>query len=240
VDHMLGLQKCLEGKPEVCFCTLSLSRGVLDAATRVCYLLDPVITLEVRLLRGAALLLDSSEEEMTAVKDLPPHDAPMPSAQKVVASIHANVQGWIALAGMDLRSGPRNRPTGIAWDSSSKAVPLKVNVSSESGKYFPDVPAAYRMASGAAHSLPWMLHDPDDRPSSVFMAQAATLAAMQGCIKIGQRYAEYYGHDFSRDEKLGLLRCKAITLATYDYVQAGNNSLGRYVSDPRLQQPPTS
>ena len=70
------------------------------------------------------------------------------------------------------------------------------------------------------------------------MAQAAALTAMGGCIKIGQSYAGYYGHDFTREEELGLLRCKAITLAAHDYVEAGNNSIGRYVSDPRLQRPP--
>jgi hypothetical protein len=237
-DHMLGLEKCMDGKPETQFCTMTLGRGVLDAATRVCYLLDPVITLEMRLLRGAALLLDSSEEEVTAVKDLPLHEAPMPHAQKTVMSIRNNVQDWITLAGMNIRTGPRGKPNGIAWDTASKPVPLKINVSSESAKYFPDVPAAYRMTSGVAHGMPWMLHDPGDRPSSVLMAQAAALAAMGGCIKIGQRYAEYYGHDFSRDEDLGMLRCKAITLAARDYVQAGNHSLGRYASDPRLQGPP--
>jgi hypothetical protein len=237
-DHMLGLQKCMESTPEAKFCTMTLSRGVLDAATRVCYLMDPAITLETRLVRGSALLLDSSEEEMTAVRDLPPLEAPMPEAQKVVTSIRDNVQGWITLAGMDIRSGPRRRPDGIAWDTASKQVPLKVPVSSESARYFPDVPAAYRMASGVAHAMPWMLHDPDDRPSSVLLAQSAALAAMQGCIKIGQSYAEYYGHDYSREEDLGLLRCKAISIAATDYVRAGNHSLGRYVSDPRLQKPP--
>ena len=208
-------------------------------ATRVCYLLDPTITLEIRLLRGAALLLDSSEEEVTAVRDLPPFEAPMPHAQKIITSIRDSVQGWIALAGMDIRTGPKGKPNGIAWDTTSKPVPLKTNVSSESAKYFPDVRAAYRMTSGVAHSMPWMLHDPDDRPSSVPMAQAAARAAMGGCIKIGQRYAEYCGCDFSRDENLGMLRCKAITLATNDYVGAGSHSLGRYTSDPRLQAPPS-
>lgn len=238
-DHMLGLQKCLEGKPEVQFCTMTLGRGVLDAATRVCYLLDPVIALEMRLLRGAALLLDSSEEEVTAVRDLPPFEAPMPHAEKTVTFIRDNVRGWITVAGMDIRTGPKRKPNGIAWDMVSTPVSLKINVTSESAKYFPDVPAAYRMTSGVAHAMPWMLHDPDDRPSSVLMAQAAALAAMGGCIKIGQRYAEYYGHDFSGEEDRGMLRCKAITLATYDYVKAGNHSLGRYFSDPRLQRPPS-
>jgi hypothetical protein len=67
------------------------------------------------------------------------------------------------------------------------------------------------MASGVAHASPWMLYDTDDRPNSVLMAQSAALAAMQGCIKIGQSYAEYYGHDCG-EESLGLLRCKAISL----------------------------
>lgn len=238
-DHMLGLQKSLEGKPEAQFCTMTLGRGVIDAATRICFLLDPAVALDMRLLRGAALLLDSSEEEVTAVRDLPPFEAPMPQAEKTVTSIRDNVQGWIILAGMDIRTGPKRKPTGIAWDTVSKPVSLKINVSSESVKYFPDVPAVYRMTSGVAHAMPWMLHDPDDRPSSVLMAQAAALTAMGGCIKIGHRYAEYYGHDFGRDENLGMLRCKAITLATYDYVRAGNHSLGRYISDPRLQRPPS-
>jgi hypothetical protein len=218
---------------------MTLSRGAMDAATRVCYLLDPAISLETRLVRGAALLLDSSEEEMTAVKALPPREPPMPEALQVVATIRDNVQGWITLAGMEIRSGPKRRPDGIAWDAASKQVPLKVPVTSESARYFPDVPAAYRMASGVAHAMPWMLHDPDDQPNSVLLAQSAALAAMQGCIKIGQSYAEYYGHDYSREEDLGLLRCKAISIAATDYVRAGNHSLGRYLSDPRLQKPPS-
>jgi hypothetical protein len=237
-DHMLGLEKCLEGTPEAQFCTMTLSRGVLDAATRVCYLLDPASTMEMRLLRGAALLLDSSEEEITAVRDLPPFEAPMPAAQKTVTTIRDNVRGWIVLAGMNIRTGPKSKANGVAWDTVSKPVPLKINVSSESAKYFSDVPSAYRMASGVAHAMPWMLHDPEDRPSSVLMAQAAALAAMAGCIKIGQRYAEYYGYDFTRDENVGMMRCKAITLAAREYVGAGNHSLGRYISDPRLQAPP--
>ena len=238
-DHMLGLQKCMETTPEAQFCPMTLSRGMLDAATRVCYLLDPAISLETRLIRGAALLLDSSEEEMTAVRALPPLEAPMPQALEIVTSIRDNVQGWITLAGMDIRIGPKRRPDGIAWDTASKQVPLKVSVSSESARYFPDVPAAYRMASGVAHAMPWMLHDPDDRPSSVLLAQSAALAAMQGCIKIGQSFAGYYGHDYREEENLGLLRCKAISIVATDYVRAGNHSLGRYISDPRLQKPPS-
>ena len=238
-DHMLGLQKCMETTPEAQFCPMTLGRGMLDAATRVCYLLDPAISLETRLIRGAALLLDSSEEEMTAVRALPPLEAPMPEAREIVTSIRDNVQGWITLAGMDIRIGPKRRPDGIAWDTASKPVPLKVSVSSESARYFPDVPAAYRLASGVAHAMPWMLHDPDDRPTSVLLAQSAALVAMQGCIKIGQSFAEYYGHDYSKEESLGLLRCKAISIVATDYVRAGNNSLGRYVSDPRLQKPPS-
>ena len=116
---MLGLQKCVETTPEARFCTMTLSRGAMDAATRICYLLDPAISLEARLARGAALLLDSSEEEMTAVKALPPREAPMPEALEVVASIRDNIQGWITLAGMEIRSGPKRRPDGIAWDAAS-------------------------------------------------------------------------------------------------------------------------
>jgi hypothetical protein len=70
---------------------------------------------------------------------------------------------------MEIRTGPKSRANGIAFDKASKPVPLKINVSSESGKYFPDVPAAYGMASGVTHAMPWMLHDPDDWPSSVLM-----------------------------------------------------------------------
>jgi hypothetical protein len=120
-DHMLGLEKCMDGKPETQFCTMTLGRGVLDAATRVCYLLDPVIALEMRLLRGAALLLDSSEEEVTAVKDLPPFEAPMPHPQKTVMSIRDNVQGWITLALSEHQDRAEGKPNGIAWDTARTA-----------------------------------------------------------------------------------------------------------------------
>jgi hypothetical protein len=237
IDHTAGLEKCLQGEPESQFCTMTLGRGTLDAATRVCYLLDPAIDLSTRLLRGTALLIDSSEEEATAVNDMAPGELP-PGAKKIVFGIRDNVQGWAATAGLDIRIGQKGKINGIAWDAASKAIPLKMNASSESAKYFPEVPAAYRMTSGVAHSMPWMLHDTDDRPSSVLMAQAAAHAALNGCIQMGAMYAGYYGHDFAEARRKGLMRCTGLSLMTNRYVAAGNHSLGRYSKDPRLQPPP--
>ena len=61
-------------------------------------MLDPGRSLETRLLRGAALLLDSAREEATAVAEMP-EGFGLPSAPDIVKRMLANVQGWIEAAG---------------------------------------------------------------------------------------------------------------------------------------------
>jgi hypothetical protein len=236
-DHVAGLERCLKDGPAPVYCPMTLGRAVLDGAVRVCYVLDSAASLETRLLRGAALLLDSSQEELVAVRALPPDRPPMPGALKAVTRMHDNMLGWISAAGMHVQSD-RGRVTGLAWDSAAKAVPVKIGVSGEAERYFPEVPAAYRMGSGVAHSAPWMLHDQDDLPSIIYMIGAVTLVCLTCCIKIAETYALYYGHDAARETKTGLLRCQAVTNAMAGCAQAGHNSLGRYADDPRLQAPP--
>jgi len=240
VDHIAGLERCLAGEPYLVYCPMTLGRAALDGAVRVCYVLDPNASLDVRLLRGAALLLDSSAEEVAAVRALPPDQPPMPDALEIVTRMRDNVVGWITAAGIDIRRGRGERVSGLAWDSAAKGVPLKVNISGEADRYFPEVPAAYRMSSGVAHSMPWMLHDRDDLPSTIYMVGATALTCLNCCIKITETYARYYGHDSSSETKSGLLRCQAVTIAMYDYGRAGHNSLGRYADDPRLQPAPTT
>lgn len=238
VDHIAGLERSLTGDPFLAYSPMTLGRAALDGAVRVCYLLDTAVSLDDRLLRGAALLMDSCGEELAAVRALPPGQPPMPGALDVVTRMRDNVAGWVATAGIETRQGRGGRVSGLSWGSAAKAVPLKVNVTSEAERYFPEVPAAYRMSSGVAHSMPWMLHDNDDLPSIIYMTGATVLTCLNGCIKIAEVFAKYYGHDPSAGTKSGLLRCQAVTIAMHDYGRAGHNSVGRYKDDPRLQSPP--
>jgi hypothetical protein len=230
-DHIAGLERCLAGDLAPVYSPMTLSRAVLDGCARVCHVLDSDASLETRLLRGAALLLDSSQEELAAVRTLPPDRPPMPGALKVVTRMHGNTCGWITSAGMDIRSDRGGRVTGLAWGTAGKAVPVKINVSSEAERYFPEVPAAYRMGSGIAHSAPWMLHDVDDLPSIIYMIGAVALVCLNCCIKVVEAYAWYYGHDSVEQTRSGMLRCQAVTNALTDFARAGHNSLGRYADD---------
>jgi hypothetical protein len=148
--------------------------------------------------------------------------------------MHDNVLGWISAAGMNVRSDRHGRVSGSAWDTAGKAVSVKINISGEAQRHFPEVPAAYRMGSGVAHSAPWMLHDRDDLPSIIYMIGAVTLVCLTCCMKIAEAYARYYGHDAAGETRSGLLRCHVVINVMTDFARGGYNSLGRYADDPRL------
>ena len=236
-DHLAGLEKCLTGDPEPLFCPMTLTRAALEGAVRVCYLLDCSHGLDTRLLRGAAMLLDSALAEVTAVGEIPA-DRTLAGAQEIVSRMRDNVQGWIGAAGICVRIDRRDRPCGMAWDQVGKNIPLKINLSNESARYFPDVPAAYRFGSGVAHSSPWMLHDPDDRPGTVYMAGAAVITCLLSLSKLAETFGRYYGHDPARRITSCLHHRRALDLTLTSLALSGFTSAGRYVGEPRLQKPP--
>jgi hypothetical protein len=70
LDHVQALEKCITGQPLPHYVPMTLARSVLEAVVQFCYLTGCDLDAESRLIRGAAVLLDSARNEEAAVLDM--------------------------------------------------------------------------------------------------------------------------------------------------------------------------
>lgn len=156
-DHLSAVADVASADPPRVFAHMTLARAALEGAARVCYLLHPGGTLEDRVLRGAALLMASAEEEQKAISEMATWN---PSVHAAARSRHSDIAGLLAQAGIETRRGRNGvRLLGVMWPGSSELVESSPNVSALLRDLVPDKPAAYRIGSGALHSQPWVLDD---------------------------------------------------------------------------------
>ncbi|MFF3671844.1 hypothetical protein [Microtetraspora malaysiensis] len=75
---------------------------------------------------------------------------------------HNKLLKEIERAGMHVRykkSDNKAGVIGVSWSPSGSTIPLKLNLSELGQKLLPEVPGAYRIGSGVAHNMPWMIAD---------------------------------------------------------------------------------
>ena len=157
---------------------MTLARSVLEAVVQFCHLTDSDLDADSRLIRGAAVLLDSALQEETAVREMRPSVLPTGTVE-IVTSMRSNTEAWITAAGIEIRTVGKGKRVVLSWPQGS-SVNLGVNVTDQLPKYIPGAESAYRVGSGAAHGRKWMLHHPADKAGSVYLTCGAAEPGLRG------------------------------------------------------------
>lgn len=160
-DHLCAIADTASAEAPRTFAHMTLARAALEGAARINYLLSPAGTVRDRVLRAAAVMLASAEEELRAVAEFAGWNGELHrAADRVARSRLSEVSSLIQAAGIEVvttKSGGRS--AGLRWVGSSEAVSTSINITAILNTLAPSRPAAYRVGSGAAHSQPWVLDD---------------------------------------------------------------------------------
>lgn len=194
-DHLRALAHDAARQPAPVWTPLTLARVVLEAMLLGCYLLDPSITLELRLARVAALDITEAEHQIKAAKTFP---APVPAVEKHLEKALQRC----AKAGAQVHRNAKGKIVGVSVDG--HRAPMDINLTEATTHYLrPGLPSTYRLTSGAAHSRPWMIASSgvdSRRTDSGWAAEAATMMtavmtvtfAVEAFIK---NWCAYFGLD---------------------------------------------
>ncbi len=207
-DHLLTLARALGSDGAMpLFSHASLSRVVCEAAVRFAWLMDPGISSEERIVRGAAALYYSADQRFRGVRRLPAESFDQRLFRQMHDSCTAErdtVQELITGAGLTFGYSPnRKRKTRLELESPKVSVPLDVNVTELMAKLLPDSPSWYNIGSSVTHSLYWGLRDVDrSQPGgplaltpNVMDVGAAAESAISASGLILDRCGKCYGHD---------------------------------------------
>jgi hypothetical protein len=201
VDHVRATEQLLFGELPV-YAHNSLARVVVEAALRIRYLLASEIDVGRRLLRGAAMLLQSAMEDVRAVSEMRPHIQDLPRGRRRVERECQELRTVIARAGLAERTGSR-APTGLSWSATGEVESCTINVTGLAKEYLGHLPAVYRIMSGAPHSGAWLLDDMakgGTRRSPQVCANPVDVAGtvdvvLASCVLLTETQARFDGHD---------------------------------------------
>ncbi|MEU6709138.1 hypothetical protein [Streptomyces wuyuanensis] len=196
-DHIRAMERVLEGgEPVSVWPCVSLSRVVTEGLARICHLYDPAASSEARLTRIAAAWLDSCREQLTAAREFYP-DRTLPHAEADWRKAQEKIEG----AGMTIGLDSRERPNRVIHGDTTAN--LSVSLVDILRMQPAQIPAWYRISSGASHNTLWLVQQgstmtPD---GTVIMRAdpdiitAATLAVLGAIENVTQTFGAYYGHE---------------------------------------------
>jgi len=234
VNHIAAIEECLSAGTVPQYAPMTLARAVLDAAVQFCFLTDCDTDASTRLIRSAAVLLDSAREEVTAARHM--RQSVVPGIVGDTAEAQKELEAQISSVGIEIRKPDKGRVT-LCWPN-GRPVNLGVSVTAEQEKYIPDVEASYRVGSGASHAMEWMLHDPSDEPARIYLACGAADLALAALSAVADRAGQYTGHDAASEcDRIADLR-KALGARILTLFASGFRSIPRYADKPRLAGPP--
>lgn len=207
-DHLLTLARALGGDGAMpLFSHASLSRVVCEAAVRFAWLMDPGISSEERIVRGAVALFISADERYKGVRRLPAERFDRRLLRYMLDSCIAErdaVQELITSAGLTFGYSQNGKTKArLELESSKVSVPLKINIADLMAELLPDSPSSYNIGSSVTHSIYWGLRDVDgSRPGeplaltpNVLDVGAAAESAISASGLILDRCGKCYGHD---------------------------------------------
>lgn len=163
-DHLAAIGDVASANPPRVFAHMTLARAALEGAAKINYLLHPSGTLPDRVLRAAALLLASAEEELKAAAELATGNPMLHAAATAGAQRRqADILELVARADIEVRRRKRGgQLSGVSWrDAGGGEAQAHPSVTGLLKTLLPTKPAAYRVGSGAVHSQPWVLDDDD-------------------------------------------------------------------------------
>jgi hypothetical protein len=160
---------------------LSLARGCVEAMMRITYLLDREVSPNVSLLRSAAVVLDGLQEQMKLARAFEDdtEDVAAKSQRALEAEVKRCERAGITF-NRDLKKG--NAIRSVSRDGVT--INVMTDVTAESEKRLPEVPAPYRIGSAATHSGAWFLvgavmtdegYDPAADPDIILTALSMVL-----------------------------------------------------------------
>jgi hypothetical protein len=127
--------------------------------------MDPGISSEERIVRGAVALFISADERSKGVRRLPPEHFDRRVYRHMVDSCTAErdeVHELITSAGLTFRHSQNGKKkTHLDLESPKISLPLTVNVTELMAELLPDSPSWYNIGSSVTHSLYWGLRDVD-------------------------------------------------------------------------------
>ena len=245
-DHLLTLGRTLGGDGAMpLFSHASLSRVVCEAAVRLAWLMDPGISSEERIVRGAVALFISADERFKGVRRLPAERFDRRVHRQMLDNCIAErdaVQELITGAGLTFGYTQNGKTKArLELESPKVSVPLKINVTELMAELLPDSPSWYNIGSSVTHSLYWGLRDVDgSRPGeplaltpNVLDVGAAAESAISAAGLILERCGRCYGHDPSAYVRRTMARREAIdalmrraTRSTWAHIPTGPQHRG--------------
>lgn len=204
LDHIRAQSQIISNGSPPLYAHMTLSRVASEGAARICYLLDPRASYEVRILRSAAMLKTSADSDVKAIRNLPDSYPLKPMLLEANHKELAALTGLFDRAGITLRCSSKNQATHLQFSTPVVAVPLQLKLTDLVESQFEELPAWYRITSGVVHSANWSLSEraavpPNSsefefRPSILSIGVAAQ-SCIGACAAIKRAYAQYYGYD---------------------------------------------
>ena len=222
-DHLVTMGRTLGSDGAMpLFAYSSLARVVCEAAVRFAWIIDPVLSSEERIMRGAVSLLVSADERLKGITAIPANRFSGNIYQKLVDNCReevTRVRAFITEAGLSLAPGKDGKTLArLELDSPKVSVPIRLDMTKLVGELLPDSPSWYNIGSAVVHSRFWGLRDSVLPAGSAAMALGPNLlevgAAAQTAISasglIIARCAAYYGYDSDQDLKRTRRRREAL------------------------------
>jgi hypothetical protein len=213
-DHLLTLARALGGgRAMPIYSHASLSRVICEAAVRFAWIMDPDISSDERITRGAVALYLSAEERLKGVRRLPSEHFPPGAYQQMLdnsAAESREIQELITSAGLTFRyKEGTSTKIRLELNPPKVSVPLKINVSDLMAELIPESPSWYNVGSSVAHSHYWGLRDVNHSPPGQQMnlvpdmmnVGAAAESAISASGVILENCARMFGHDPAKDFK---------------------------------------
>lgn len=224
LDHMWAASRLLNGESVPIYAHMTLSRVLVEAAARICYLTDPAVGYEGRVVRGATLGLQSINAHVTAAQSLPSTSPAMPHALTDAIKKRDKLEDRIKRAGLEFKLNANQKRTHLQDSGSGVSEALKINLTALVEKYFADRPSWYRLSSGVIHSARWMLDDVvvgSDHQGVTMVPDfmgigAATMLAIDACQAVAKTYAQFYGHNPQLATRASALRTQVVDLLIRD------------------------
>ncbi len=220
-DAALAFRALAKEAPTCKITPLVAARTALESSAVFCYLLDPAIPVEERLLRFAAMRVRDLGNELTTARDLwaggpsinkPPTVDPR-SIQKRQLAI-----GKAIAAAQFSEVKDRNETVYALRSPQGYRARLNVNVFDLVVAYIPTAVPMWRIGSGGAHSQPWLLASELSPPDGPGPVAASWTAAALTFLLCGQAIVgtatTFSGVDGKRHCEKNMQRLGALALAS--------------------------
>jgi hypothetical protein len=152
-EYLVAIETILRSRELLPIPLMSMYRSVMEAALEVCWFVDNEVTSDVRMVRGAAATVRSTQESVKTLLTVPNQPAEELTAKRAAM---VGMQQYLQDHGYVLTFGKGALPpyaTSVAWGSTKTS--MKVSITAAGIKYLPGSHYMWAIGSGATHSRNW-------------------------------------------------------------------------------------